>query len=248
MNPDNIQIVLVEPQVPGNVGAVCRAMRNTGFSRLTLVNLWHLGHPQARYMAHGAEDILDDARIVQSCHEAIGDSIFVVGTTRRARRGSHFVGVKDATDRIASLSDEGPVSILFGREDRGLLNEELLLCQMQLTIPTFSGQPSLNLAQAVLIVCYELFVRTMVKAGDRLDLATHEELERMYDHLIEALHDAGFVPFSSRETFEMAIRRVFGRTLLERRDVAVIHKICREVKRVAESENTSRSQMDPSER
>ena len=233
MNPDNIKIILVEPQVPGNVGAACRAMINMGFSNLTMVNPWHMGHPQARYMAHGAEKVLEGAHIAHSIQEAVKDSIYVVGTTRRNRRGSHFIEMKDGGKRISSLSEQGPVSILFGREDKGLLNDELLLCQMQLTIPTFSEQPSLNLSQAVMIVCHELFSMKGMSTVDQLELATHEELEHMYEHIMSVMYKTGFIPMSNKETFQMAIRRVFGRTLLERRDVAAIHKICQHINRVA---------------
>ena len=238
MNSDNIQIILVEPQVPGNVGAVCRAMINMGFPNLITVNPWHIGHPQARYMAHGAEKVLESARIAHSIQEAVKDSIFVVGTTRRSRRGSHFVDVKVGVKHISSLSEKGPVSILFGREDKGLFNEELILCQMQLTIPTVSEQPSLNLSQAVLIVCHELFSVKGISAADPLELPTHEELEHMYEHIMSVMNKTGFIPLSNKETFQMAIRRVFGRTLIERRDVAVIHKICQHINRVANGIST----------
>ena len=81
----NIRIVLVEPKVPGNVGAAARAMKNMGLSRLVLVRPWFRGHPQARYMAHGSEDVLDRAEVFETLAEAVADSVLVAGTTRRRR-------------------------------------------------------------------------------------------------------------------------------------------------------------------
>ena len=156
-NLDTVSIVLVEPQVPGNVGACARVMKNMGLKRLVLVNPWFHNHPQARYMAHGSEDILEDAKVVDNLSEAVADSVLVVGTTRRKRHNTPFMNPRQAALEILGSSRSGPVSILFGREDKGLSNEELKWCQIHVSIPSSQAQPSLNLSQAVMVMAYELF-------------------------------------------------------------------------------------------
>ncbi len=226
---DTIRIVLVEPQVPGNVGAAARAMKNMGLSRLVLVNPWFRNHPQARYMAHGSEDILDGARVTDTLAEAVSDSILVAGTSRRKRRGTPMEHPAAAVRDILSAASGGPVSILFGREDKGLSNDELKACQLLVSIPSSQKQPSLNLSQAVMVMAYELFRAELVDVDRAPDLATAEDLSLMYGHLEESLTLLGFRQWNDGDNYMKSLRRVFSRTGLERRDVAVIHKLCGEI-------------------
>jgi len=228
---DNIRIVLVEPQVPGNVGAASRAMKNMGLGRLVLVNPWFRDHPQARYMAHGSEDILDGAVVCDSLAEAVADSVLVAGTTRRKRRGVPMMTPRPAATEILAAAVNGPVSILFGREDKGLSNDELTVCQLLVSIPSSAGHPSLNLSQAVMVTAYELYMTEFDddEAGEMFDLATSRDLTLMYEHLLEALTKLGFRQWNEGDNYMKALRRVFSRTKLERRDVATIHKLCGEI-------------------
>jgi TrmH family RNA methyltransferase len=228
---DNIRIVLVEPQVPGNVGAASRAMKNMGLSRLVLVKPWFLGHPQARYMAHGSEDVLDSAEVFETLAEAVKDSVLVAGATRRMRTSTPFVNPKKAAQAILESTVSGPVSILFGREDRGLLNEELKACQMFVAIPSSKEHPSLNLSQAVMVMAYELFAATHPGVSSPLDLAPASEIESMYAHLARTLDTLGFREWNDGENYMKSLRRVFSRTRLESRDVSTIHKFCGEIDR-----------------
>jgi len=230
---DNIRIVLVEPQVPGNVGAASRAMKNMGLSRLVLVKPWFHGHPQARYMAHGSEDVLDRAEVFETLAEAVKDSVLVVGATRRMRTSTPFVNPAKAAQAMLESTASGPVSILFGREDRGLLNEELKACQMYVAIPSSKEHPSLNLSQAVMVMAYELFAATHPGVSSPLDLAPASEIESMYAHLARTLDMLGFREWNDGENFMKSLRRVFSRTRLERRDVSTIHKFCGEIDRYA---------------
>ncbi len=232
-NFENIHIVLVEPQVPGNVGAVARAMKNMGLSRLVLVNPWFRGHPQARYMAHASEDVLDNARVFDSLREAVADSVLVVGTSQRRRTAVPFVNPKKMAPRVLENTLSGPVSILFGREDRGLLNDEIKLCQLLVTIPSSKAQPSLNLSQAVMVIAYELYSTVHPGASSPLDLAPAEELEQMFEHLERSLTTLGFREWNDGENYLKSLRRVFSRTRMERRDIAAIHKLCGEIDRYA---------------
>ncbi len=230
---DNIRIVLVEPQVPGNVGAASRAMKNMGLSRLVLVRPWFFGHPQARYMAHGSEDVLDRAEVFDTLAEAVKDSVLVAGATRRMRTSTPFVNPGKAAQTILESTASGPVSILFGREDRGLLNEELKACQMFVAIPSSKEHPSLNLSQAVMVMAYELFSATHPGVSSPLDLAPAAEIESMYTHLARTLDTLGFREWNDGENYMKSLRRVFSRTRLERRDVSTIHKFCGEIDRYA---------------
>jgi len=230
---DNIRIVLVEPQVPGNVGAASRAMKNMGLTRLVLVKPWFHGHPQARYMAHGSEDILDSAEVCDSLSDAVKDSVLVVGATRRMRTSTPFVNPKKAAAAVLESSVSGPVSILFGREDRGLLNEELKVCQLFVAIPSSKEHPSLNLSQAVMVIAYEIFSTTHPGVSSPLDLAPASEIESLYAHLGRTLETLGFREWNDGENYMKSLRRLFSRTRLERRDVSTIHKFCGEIDRYA---------------
>jgi TrmH family RNA methyltransferase len=228
-DPDAISIVLVEPQVPGNVGATARAMKNMGLTRLVLVKPWFLKHPQAQYMAHGSEDILEVARVVDTLSEAVADSVLVVGTTRRKRHSTPIIDPKQAAVEILDSSRSGPVSILFGREDKGLTNEELTWCQILVTIPSSQSQPSLNLSQAVMVMAYELFSADYPVDRPSLDLAPAGDMDTMYDHLLQSLTTLGLRQWNDGDNYLKSLRRVFSRTKLERRDVATIHKLCGEI-------------------
>jgi len=232
-NLENIRIVLVEPQVPGNVGASARAVKNMGINSLTLVKPWFRGHPQARYMAHASEDVLENARVFDTLREAVSDSVLVVGTTQRKRSAIPYTNPRKAAPIILESTQSGPVSLLFGREDRGLLNDELKLCQLLVTIPSSKAQPSLNLSQAVMVMAYEIYSAMHPGISSPMDLAPSEEIEMMYEHLQRSLLTLGFQEWNDGENYMKSLRRVFSRTRLERRDVAAIHKFCGEIDRYA---------------
>lgn len=232
MNPlENIWIVLVEPKHPGNIGAVARAMKNTGLSRLALVRPAPFRTPEAYGMAHLSGEILDNALVVDTLEEALRGKALVVGTTaRRGKRRGPFYPVDEAVRKLLEVARGRQAAVLFGREDRGLLNEELRYCQMLTTLPMAHPQPSLNLAQAVLLLSYELFrAQRLSPREPPPDLAPFENLERMYARIERALACIGFLHRNAPQTFMRAVRRVFGRAGLERRDVYVILKICERI-------------------
>ncbi len=152
---EGVRIVLVRPIHPGNVGATARAMKNMGLRRLVVVDPPCFDLERARWMAGGGRDVLEAARFVPDVASAIADCDLAVGCTARMRRWDWPVWEPASLGREA-IRRGGTVAILFGREDMGLENEDLAHCQALLRIPT-DGEPSLNLSQAVLLVCGALF-------------------------------------------------------------------------------------------
>jgi TrmH family RNA methyltransferase len=158
---DNVSFVLVEPKESGNIGASARAIKNMGFMNLCLVSPPSLLTDEARWFACNALDVLETARSYPDVKSAIKDKAIVVGTSRRTgKRRGMILPLEQGARNIIERAKSGKVAILFGREDKGLLNEEVDECGLLLTIPTSKEHRSLNLAQAVLIVAYEL-----LKAG-----------------------------------------------------------------------------------
>jgi TrmH family RNA methyltransferase len=154
---DNVRFVLVEPREPGNIGACARAIKNMGFRNLCLVNPGCAVNDEAKCFARHAGDVLEKALVCESLAEAINDASLIVGTTRRKGRSRGvFMDAEAGCRRVFSAARDNRVAILFGREDRGLFNEETGECGFLLTISASRDQPSLNLSQAVMIVAYEL--------------------------------------------------------------------------------------------
>ena len=155
---DNVSIVLVGIRNPGNIGSAARAMKNMGVTRLVLVNPAPYDIPEVYNLAWGAEEVVRNARVCKTLDEALGDCGLVVGATRRkGRRRRPIPPLRTVISKIGAATMSNQVDILFGREDKGLSNEELAHCQLALSIPTSRKMPSLNVAQAVMVVCYELF-------------------------------------------------------------------------------------------
>ena len=229
-----IRIVLVEPKVPGNIGAVARAMTTMGLSRLVLVNpVEFRQESEARWMAHGAGEILDNASVVPTLDEALKDLAFVVGTTNRTRGIwlNPIQPVGEACAELVATARNQPTGILFGREDRGLLNDELERCNLIARIPAATTYPSLNLAQSVMVCAYELFrMGGEALPVSEVRLAENLDVERITHRVHETLLRLGFTPTPSEETFLRSIRRFLRRsTRLEQRDVATLHKVCDEI-------------------
>ena len=228
---DRVRIVLVEPKEPGNVGSVARAMKNMGLTRLYLVRPPDHRSGDARKMAHGSGDILYGASVFDTLEEALAGTVLAVGTTHRQRQSLDLmVGPHEATRRLVSLPDGAEGALVIGREQNGLTNAELEMCQVISRIPSACRYPSLNLSQAAVIFAHELYqAAAQPREIPDLDIAPHEHLEAMYRHISEALDKLGFVSRHRPSTFMRSLRRLFGRIPFERRDVATIHRIFRQV-------------------
>lgn len=225
---EKMRVVLVEPQEPMNVGAVARAMRNFGLSRLYLVNPGpRVGPPWAReayWLAVHAEEVLDQAVAVASLREAIEDTHFVVATTGRARElyPAPVVTAREIPERV--LSVEGEVALVFGRETFGLTNEELQFAHLIGTIPTAPEQPSLNLAQAVVVFAYELYQAWGQRGGlpGKEELAALGALEGFFADLERYVLEIGFTdehrfPYAMRR-----LRRIFHKVRLSQGEVQLL--------------------------
>jgi tRNA/rRNA methyltransferase len=224
----NVCVVLVEPQGALNIGSVCRAMMNFGFSDLRLVNPQtdHLSD-DARRMAVKASSLLESARLFGDLPSALEDCQMALGTTRRfGKYREDFLHPDEAGDFLLPLTDQGRVALLFGREDRGLLTTELDLCQRFITIPTDESLPSMNLAQSVSVCLYETARaagRAEGKSAGRKRLASGEVLEGMYSHMRRTLLDIGFLDPQNPDHILRTFRRILGRSGLNDREVRILH-------------------------
>lgn len=234
-NPlDNIAIVLIRPQFAGNMGAVSRAMKNMGLSRLILVSPAqdHLSE-EARMMATSARDILEKAEIYPSQEKALRGFRWLAGTSaRKGRNRGPFITPREICPEIIAHARTIPVAILFGPEDKGLTNEELAPCHALITLPTYSSLRSLNLAQAVMLVCYELYLASLSQSSGEFllpQLAEFQKVERMYAHLEELLLRIGFLDPKNPKRIMHTLRRIFGKANLSDRDVAVLRGIFRQL-------------------
>jgi tRNA/rRNA methyltransferase len=228
---DNIRVVLIAPQHSGNIGGVARAMKNMALSRLVLVNpVDHLAM-EARMMAMHAFDILQQAQVIGTLSQAVADAGYVVGTTRRLGKSRQAQQTsRSIAPLILELAASNPVSLVFGREDSGLTNDELAQCHELISIPAHPTFGSLNLAQAVLLVCYELYVPTTTQPLSTLPpLATAAELERLYTRMREVLRRTGFLHGSNPDRMLGYFRRFFARHGLQSRDVKIFLGVFRQI-------------------
>jgi tRNA/rRNA methyltransferase len=221
---EKIRIVLCRPSHPGNIGAAARAMKAMGLSDLRLVAPERWPAKEDQWMATHAADVLDKAVVHETLEQAISDCAAAFALSARPREWSpQVLDVRSAAGRAAQVADK--VAFVFGSEDAGLTNEEMFACQFLVHIPTQPGSSSLNLAQAVQIVCYELFLLTGASVpGARAEkLATLEDIEGLYAHLEQAAVKSGFYVPESRSKLPERLRRLFSRVPdLEREEVNII--------------------------
>ena len=230
----NIKIVLVETSHPGNIGAVARAMKNMAMTNLCLVNPKIFPSAEATARASGADDVLAKAKVFPTLSEAIADCQLVLGTSARCRTISWpELTPRESAEKVVIQEPDKKVAILFGRENSGLKNHELDLCHYLLRIPCNSGYSSLNIAAAVQVICYELFVAVGVnddsKIGDKseMPLATAEQLELFYGHLHEALVDIGFMQPDKSKSIMRRLRRIYNRIQLDTKELDILRGILR---------------------
>jgi len=154
----NFYFILVEPLLPENIGSCARAMKTMGFTNLRVVNSKRHFNERAAWLAHGSVDILRGAELFSTLNEAVKDIDIIIGTTARIRRiKKHYLAPEEVAEILKQkLRIVTSVGIVFGREDRGLLNREIELCDVVSHIPMKQKFPSLNLAQAVMIYAYAL--------------------------------------------------------------------------------------------
>lgn len=233
MNPlDNIRIVLVGTLYTGNVGSACRAMANMGIRHLRLAapNLQN-GWEEGERMAVHATDLISAREEFSTFEEAVADCVAVVGTT--ARGGLYRQHVKtphELAPDLLSLAETGPVAIVFGREDKGLLNEEIAQCTHLLRIPVDDGYTSINLSQAVLITAYELFSATgrYCPPSEKAPPAPQGQKMQLMKMWRSMLLDIGYMDEKKADHMMQGIHRVFSRGVITRDDAALMLGVARQ--------------------
>jgi len=227
----NLAIVLVRPKIAENIGAAARVACNMGINNLILVREELPDRETMAKMAtHKAAHLIDNLKLYKTLPEALADFTTIIGTT--ARRGRQRWVVQTPRELVAGilpLLPNNKMAILFGPEDTGLTNDDLKYCQHNCAIPT-ADFSSLNLAQAVAIVCYELYYGIVHDAKDMApcpQLASSFELESMYAFVEEALEKIQFVEEVSKEHWMNNIRRLFARQALTSKEANIVRGICK---------------------
>lgn len=232
-----IFVVLHQPQDLVNVAGVVRAMANMGLERLTLVDPAHFDRRRITGIAHRTDEVVDRIRLAATLEDALADATYVVGASARprtARRNYHRP--RALAPRILRRARDGNVALVFGREDRGLANEDLDRCHDVLVAPTAPGYSSLNLAQAVLLVAYELLLARgggteALPPGKRsLGPASVAELEEMYGALEAGLDRIAFFKSRKAESVMRVLRTIFGRTTLDAHEARLVRSVGYEVR------------------
>ena len=231
LNLKHIAIVLIGTRYPENIGAAARAMLNMGIERLILVDPQNDDPVRVNRMAtHAASVVVEKVEKYDSLKEALADFQYVVGTT--ARLGGQRKVVSSPAklaDKLIPLSEQNRIAILFGPEDRGLSNVDIRSCHTLVNIPTAEFS-SLNLAQAVMVVCYELFRFSLDKPGEFAPrLANQHELDAMYAQLKEVLMRISFINPDNPDYFMNNLRHFFTRMQLRAKEVQIIRGLCRQV-------------------
>jgi len=224
---EHVAVILVEPQSPGNIGMVCRAMANFGASDLRLVNPCAHLHPEARKFAVAANHLLGQARLFPDLASAIADLQLTVATTRRTGRlRGDLLDIAEVPGLQARLPAAGRMGLVFGREDAGLTSEEVALCSHAATVATAADVGSLNLAQAVLLFLHEL-ARVPVAPGDSVldETPSEGELETLFQQVEQLLTRIAFLNPDRPEGVMHTLRSIHRRAGLDRRELAILRGI-----------------------
>ncbi len=245
---DNIRFILVEPKEPGNAGSTARAIKNMGFRKLALVKpfrnittrkeyLRYIKDTEAEWFASNALDVLRNAEIYNNLEDAISDASLVIGTTRRlGRRRGVIYELREGVEKLRMFAEHAPVAILFGREDKGLYNEEIKECGMIITIKTSMNAPSLNISHAVLLLAYELSkadIDNKLIGFPPQRFATHEEIEILLKRIEETLDILGYGSHGERRLKEKMLinmRHLLGRAGLTEWEINMLNGICSRIK------------------
>ena len=218
---NSVKVVLVGTTHPGNIGATARAMKNMGILDLALVEPKEFPSDVATFRSKAAKDILEKASVHTSLEEAIYECELVVGTSARGRTIPWPVlNPREAAEEMHKSSLNGKVAIVFGREDRGLTNEELGLCNFHVHIPSDPEYSSLNLSQAVQILAYEIRLsylqdRHVNKEYWDVELANNEQTERLINHMDELMQEVDFYDVENPRKLLVRVRRFFKRSKID---------------------------------
>ena len=242
----HVRIVMVNTTLPANIGSALRAMKTMGLSKLVLVAPKTYPHPDIDALAAGATDLIEQIEIVETLADAIKDCHLVFGTSARSRTIPWpLLDARPAAEKSISavVNDQQDVAVVFGREDRGLTNEELALANYHVTIPVNTDYGVLNVAQAIQVICYEMRMATLavVESGEdeaasmpvtdtesmQWDepLVTHEQMEQFYPHIEKMLAEIEFLDPKNPRLLPLRLRRLFGRIQLDRMEYHLLRGI-----------------------
>ena len=223
-----LRIVLVEPREAGNVGAVARAMKNFGFDELWIVGEHPQLLPVAGWWASGADDLLAAARFAPTLLDAVADAQVTVATTSmRGRTTPVTFSPRTLAEKFASLGTEQVLAVVFGREDSGLTREELVLCQHTAAIPANAAFPTMNLAQAACVFCYEL--SSIAPAPAPRELPDAATLERIHERARALLLEVGFLHDNNPDRIYDDLRAIIARAELDTREATIALGILRQL-------------------
>jgi tRNA (cytidine32/uridine32-2'-O)-methyltransferase len=233
-NFDKIRVVLVNTSHPGNIGAAARALKNMGLHQLYLVEPKDYPANQAVWRAANAVDVLDSAIVVKDLDAAIAGCALVVGTSARERRIPWpLMNPRECGVRVWQEAAEHDVAIIFGREDRGLTNEELHKCTYHVHIPSNPDYSSLNIASAVQVLCYEIRMASLADKNGSLPSfnewdqppAKIKDLELYFEHLEQVLVDISFHDRENPRQTMARLRRLYGRIRLDEMELSILRGV-----------------------
>lgn len=240
MSPlENIRIVLVEPKYAGNIGSICRVMMNMGLTDLAVVAPGgHLDREEARKLACKADPVLDGLKIFQTLEESIADCTVAAGTSARTGfyRDQAYLP-REIAPVVLDSAAHHKAALVFGREDKGLSNEEIALCTHIINIPSSELYRSLNLSHAVMVCCYELFLLAgspdyapPAECSPEADGAMRERLYAMWSAM---MLETGFCEPEKLDHMMLGLRRIFSRGKLTGNDVKILLGLAKQSRWVA---------------
>jgi TrmH family RNA methyltransferase len=250
----NIRIVLVATTHPGNIGAVARAMKNMALEQLYLVQPKYFPHADATSRASGASELLSNATVCTSLEQALADCSIVIGASARYRTINWpLLTPRACAEKLANEVTDQQVALVFGRENSGLKNIELDQCQYLLNIPCNADFSSLNLAAAVQVIAYELFLASgsakdlapdsipgsAPSNGREEPLATASQMESYYQHLQQTLADIGFMHPDKSKSIMRRLRRIYNRSELDTKELDILRGILRMAQGNKRSKNSA---------
>ena len=224
-----VRVVLVRPELPANIGACARAVRNTGLAGLDLVEPGDWRTVDCWRTAWGAHDVLEEARTFEDLASALEGAHYVAALAGRPRPGSVPLDVRELAGEVQALGADARAALVFGTESTGLTQAEMALCGRTVRIPSHPAQPSLNLSHAVAIAAYEVFRAAAPRVTTRPRPATHGEKEKMLALLREGLLAARALPDANTEGFFEDWHALFERIDLTPKEVALLEHLARKL-------------------
>lgn len=242
----HVRIVMVNTTLPANIGSALRAMKTMGLNKLVLVAPKTYPHPDIDALAAGATDLIEQIEVVEQLEDAIADCHLVFGTSARSRTipWPLLDARPAALKSLNAVAQHGQnIAIIFGREDRGLTNEELALANYHVTIPVNEEYGVLNVAQAIQVICYEMRMAAIDIVGKIADpeatmqvtdseamqwdepLVNHEQMQQFYPHLEKMLAEIEFMDPKNPRLLPLRLRRLFGRIQLDRMEYHLLRGI-----------------------